>query len=513
LIRWENNFSGYEQKSVAVTFGTQLEELEHQSPNFGNLLKVLSFLDPESIPLNMITEGAESSQLQSASSSNVIAASPKQKPSLLHKFKMAWHRQRGEPTTLRDGPDNATSPPFVNVSPESLIDLLCSPVQLQRAIQHLHSRSLVGYESNGDESVLRIHDLIQLTIQESTSEDADHHWFHVAVELVCSGFRQIDDPWSYTSWAQCDVFAPHIQSLTKWDIEHSVGNSDLDDANIRIATYLRSRGRYGEAETLLVRVLAKKEKVLGPEHLDTSLVVDNLADVYRRQGRYNEAEILFRQALASREKLLGLEHTDTLRTLHGLAGVHRRQKHYKDAEPMYLRAIEGREKCQGPDHMDTLDTVEGLANLYADQGEYGKAEILYKRVLAGTEKNLGPDYPNILRTIESLSSVYVSLRRYGEAETLSMRALEGKEMSLGPDHPSTLVSIANLAGLYHSQGRYDEAEVLYRRTLTSREKVLGPEHPDTLRTVQNLATFFNQQGRYEEEILLRNRFLQAVRSQ
>jgi tetratricopeptide (TPR) repeat protein len=477
LIKWENNLSGYEQKSVAVTFGTQLEELERQSPDFGNLLKVLSFLDPESIPLNMITEGAEASQLQSASSSNVTA----------------------------------TSLPFVNVKPEPLIDLVRSPVQLQQAIQHLHSQSLVGYESNGDEFVLRIHDLIQLTIQESMrSEDADHHWFHVAVELVCSGFRQIDDPWSYTCWAQCEVFAPHIQSLTKWDIEHSVGNSDLDDANIRIAMYLRSRGRYGEAEMLLVRVLARKDKVLGPEHLDTSLVVDNLAYVYLLQGRYNEAETLFRQALASREKLLGLEHADTLLTVHGLASVYRRQKHYKDAETMYLRAIEGSEKHQGPDH---LDTVEGLANLYSDQGEYGKAEMLYKRALAGAEKHLGPDHPDVLRTVQNLSSVYVLLRQYGEAETLSMRALEGKEKFLGPDHPYTLVSIGNLACIYHSQGRYNEAEVLYRRALTGREKVLGPEHPVTLRTVQNLANFFKRQGRYLEEILLRSRFPQAFGSQ
>ena len=509
MISWENNLSGYEQQSVAVTFATQLEELQRQSPDFSNLLKVLSFLDPERIPLNMITKGAEAWQLLS-SSSKMVATSPKQKPSLLRKFKMTWHRRRGEPTTLKDGPDNGTRPIFVIVKPESLINLLCSPVQLQRAIQQFHSRSLVGYESNGDESVLRIHDLIQLTIQESArNKYGDHQWFHVAVELVCNAFRQIDDPWSHTCWVQCEVFVPHIQSLTKWDIEHSVGNSDLDDANIRIARYFRSRGRYSEAEMLLRRALAGSETIFGPEHMNTSRVADNLADVCRRQGRYNEAEILFRQALVGREKVLGFEHVETLQTVHGLAGVYRRQKHYKDAETMYLRAIAGREKHQGPDHLDTLDTVEGLANLYADQERYNEAEMLYKTVLEGTEKHLGPDHPNILRTVENLSSVYISLQRYGEAETLSIRALEGKEKSLGPDHPSTLVSVANLADTYRSRGGYDEAEAMYQRVLAGRKKVLGPEHPDTLRTVQNFAAFLQQQGQYEEEILLRSHFPQA----
>jgi hypothetical protein len=42
-----------------------------------------------------------------------------------------------------------------------------SPVQLQGAIQQLRDLSLVRYESNKDAFVLRIHDLIQTTIQES----------------------------------------------------------------------------------------------------------------------------------------------------------------------------------------------------------------------------------------------------------------------------------------------------------------------------------------------------------
>jgi hypothetical protein len=57
----------YEQKSATADFTTQLEELEHQYPNFSNLLKVLSFFDPESTPLHMIVKGAEEFQLRSAS--------------------------------------------------------------------------------------------------------------------------------------------------------------------------------------------------------------------------------------------------------------------------------------------------------------------------------------------------------------------------------------------------------------------------------------------------------------
>jgi hypothetical protein len=202
---------------------------------------VLSFFDPESIPLKIIIKGAETLQVCSAVPSDVTTRA-KPEPFLLHTLKMVWHRLRGEPAPLTDG-DISNSISSIAVKHKSLIDLMCSPVQLQRAIQQLHCRSLVGYESNGDESVLRIHDLIQTTIQKSvTNEDVDLPWFHVAVNLVCSAFRNIDDPQEHTCWAECKIFSPHIQSLTKWDAEHCIGSLDLDEANIRIALYSYSRG-------------------------------------------------------------------------------------------------------------------------------------------------------------------------------------------------------------------------------------------------------------------------------
>ena len=62
--------------SVAVTFANQLEEFERQSLVYSNFLKVLSFSDPESIPLNIIVEGVRGLRLWSAphaSSSRTIS--------------------------------------------------------------------------------------------------------------------------------------------------------------------------------------------------------------------------------------------------------------------------------------------------------------------------------------------------------------------------------------------------------------------------------------------------------
>jgi hypothetical protein len=58
-IQWENELSNYEEQSVAGTFARQFDLLNKESHDIGNLLKVLSFFDPENIPVGMIVDGAK----------------------------------------------------------------------------------------------------------------------------------------------------------------------------------------------------------------------------------------------------------------------------------------------------------------------------------------------------------------------------------------------------------------------------------------------------------------------
>ena len=45
--------------------------------------------------------------------------------------------------------------------------------------------------------------------------------------------------------------------------------------------------------------------MLGPEHPETLFSVNSLADLYQVQGRYAQAEPLYRRVLAARERALG----------------------------------------------------------------------------------------------------------------------------------------------------------------------------------------------------------------
>jgi hypothetical protein len=64
------------------------DDSAHQYPDAGNILKVLSFFDPESITLELLTQGAELlSQSPSIISPSGIAAALRKVSSLLQKRK------------------------------------------------------------------------------------------------------------------------------------------------------------------------------------------------------------------------------------------------------------------------------------------------------------------------------------------------------------------------------------------------------------------------------------------
>src|SRR5438477_11512292 len=88
MMEWENDLSIYQEKSVVATFTSQLDDLQHHSPDASNLLKILAYFDPESIPLDMLITGASAlseSQLQKESDS--IAPAPQKAMSFVGKVK------------------------------------------------------------------------------------------------------------------------------------------------------------------------------------------------------------------------------------------------------------------------------------------------------------------------------------------------------------------------------------------------------------------------------------------
>jgi tetratricopeptide (TPR) repeat protein len=276
-----------------------------------------------------------------------------------------------------------------------------------------------------------------------------------------------------------------------------------------LAELYRSTGDYAKAEPLFQRALKIDEKALGPDHPQTATILNNLAELYHSTGDYAKAEPLFQRALQIDEKALGPDHLGTATDLNNLALLYYSLGDYAKAEPLYQRALKINEKALGPDHPDTAQVLNNLANLYRSMGDYAKAEPLFQRALKIDEKTFGPDHPNTATDLQSLALLYYSLGNYAKAEPLLKRALDICETALGPGHPNTAKALNNLSMLYQSMRDYAKAEPLFQRALKITEKTLGADHPDTAMALNNLAVLYYFLGDYAKAEPLYQRVLKV----
>jgi len=267
-------------------------------------------------------------------------------------------------------------------------------------------------------------------------------------------------------------------------------------ALIEEAKKLQAGGRNGEATKILERLLEFAETALGPDHLDTSIILNILAHLYSKQFLYGKAETFYKRVLNARENAMGQDHLDTATSLNNLASLYSRQARYRDAEIFSKRALNIRERKLGSSHPDTAFSLESLARIYYAQGLYSQAEPLVKRSLSIREAVLGPVHPDTALSLSNLATLYSSQGLHGQAEPLHQRALEIFEKTLGPDHLDTAKSLIPLAFLYIRQGLHSQAEPLLKRTLNISEKTLGPDHPETATALNNLAFLYSDQGFY-----------------
>jgi tetratricopeptide (TPR) repeat protein len=424
----------------------------------------------------MIVLGAESLSLSQAPSNVMSSADATTTPTLenlLHETTAELREFMSSPTSI------------------TLLALIRSPIELQDAIMQLQNRSLIKHLRGADTSILRIHDLTGIMVQDRLKGDDEQEWFELAVALVCGAFfRCVEDPQSPKCWSHCEMFIPHFQLLTRRDMTHGSQNMTLTGANTAIVLYLRSCGRYNDAKTLCEQVLAVNRKQLGAEHSNTLTTMLHLAYIFESQGRYSDAEALCGHVLGVREKTVGMEHPETLDVMHLLAYVYRSQGRYGDAETLYKRVLAVDEMNLGKEHSDTLATMHNIASVYESLGRCSDAETLYKRVLMVAEKILGEDHPDTLITMRHIADVYESQGRHSAAKALYKQVLVVQGKILGEEHPDTLITKHNIAYVYDSQGRHSDAEAIYKQVLVGQEKLLGKTHPDTLLTIQNLANLY-----------------------
>jgi hypothetical protein len=92
-----------------------------------------------------------------------------------------------------------------------------------------------------------------------------------------------------------------------------VARDDLEDAADRaaLAALLEARGRHSEARETLQGVLSTLEGVLGRDHYEVGLTLNDLGEMHLCAGRFGDADVALTRAATIFERVLGASHPMT----------------------------------------------------------------------------------------------------------------------------------------------------------------------------------------------------------
>jgi serine/threonine protein kinase/tetratricopeptide (TPR) repeat protein len=250
---------------------------------------------------------------------------------------------------------------------------------------------------------------------------------------------------------------------------------------------------------------------LGPDHADTLVSMNNLANSYFQLGRDADALALYEQTLTLRKTKLGPDHPNTLSSMTNLANGYYALGRYAEALET-LEDVTAIQKAKlGPDHPNTLASMNNLARTYSALGRHVDAVKLHEETLALFQGKLGPDHPHTLMCMGNLANDLGYLGRHAEALKLHEETLALRKARLGPDHTDTLLSASCLANCFEAVGRHTEALKLREDTLAQQKAKLGVDHPDTIGSMSNLANSFEALGRHAEALQLREETLALMK--
>ena len=139
---------------------------------------------------------------------------------------------------------------------------------------------------------------------------------------------------------------------------------------------LSQGGRFAEAETVLRRALDRIAAAFGPDHVNTLVTRNNLAQSLAYQQRWDEAAEVFEDLLARTERVLGPEHPNALGQRSNLASVYGNAGRAELALETLRPAYEAAQRSMGEDRIERWDLALHLGSLIAINGRPAEAEPL-----------------------------------------------------------------------------------------------------------------------------------------
>ncbi len=228
-------------------------------------------------------------------------------------------------------------------------------------------------------------------------------------------------------------------------------------------------------------------------------MMNAIGRIYRNIGLQDRAEVMLTDALTMRRQLHGPNSLEVSDTLTELAALYANEKDYAASHAHHAEALTIRQARQGPRSLGIALNMHEMGMALYGQGQFEDAERVVREALA-IRHALTPTADRALG--EALSDLAIVLHARGElqsAERLQREALDINTRALGVDHPVVARTSLNLAAVLRALGDPDgAAEGLLRESLRIRRLTFGNRHENVANGATGLALVLSDMGEFEE---------------
>jgi hypothetical protein len=237
------------------------------------------------------------------------------------------------------------------------------------------------------------------------------------------------------------------------------------DYESRLAFILTLRGSYAEGLVHARKSVALRERLYGPQSLQTAGALKELARVAVYAGEPKEALNATLRALDFYKSTLGLEHRSTLRALEALGRIQGQTGQFAESAATFEQVLAIMERLSVTEDKDRLTALSNLAVTYAEQGRYVEANRTLERVFAIVDKMKAGESIHAVIALGNLAEVKYQQGENSEALRVARQALALAEKVTSPQS-TFYISISTTAGEIELQaGNVSKALPLLERAV------------------------------------------------
>ncbi len=239
---------------------------------------------------------------------------------------------------------------------------------------------------------------------------------------------------------------------------------------------LTNLGDYDKAETLLLRVLKREQKLYKEPHIHIAATKQQLGNLYKARGNHQKAESFLLEALDMQRTLLGDTHSFHIGLLQDLTGVELAQNKLESAEKYAKEAVRISRELYGEDNTSTLRSLDAMALVKTKKGLIEEAKPIYRKVIRKKRQLFGNDSASLAVALYNYGLLLHENSEHEEALPLFREVIEIDKKSLGKQSPDVAVDLNKLAALQRDMGNFAEAETSFVKAQVIFEEKFPDDH-------------------------------------